>query len=347
MQFLSYDKSSGDVAKCRRTLYFLQHNNLICWKTGLNAGLAAILQNKLGVFVAYDIFFHSENIKLTHVISSTTGETRSPNDWMTGTHVEYCVVLICDTATVCPDSWLDTICLNCTVVLNTDWAGVEARFCDIALVCTAFVFISWLAAELAVCGRFNGDAPLSPEREFWTLSFPLASSRMVWKQKPIIVRDHGNISENVKKAIGLMSKTTLHVQHAFLYISSSSLHDYDVQMPNYSFYRGHEEVATKLYFAFWNWIWFLGIQHWESSPTFDKVSEFLYSRWRLQKREFTFYAMFLPLSSSTNLKVAFYHQREHKTNEISLAPFKLGFIFFLKIQLQESSPTLDKVSTLG
>ena len=112
-----------------------------------------------------------------------------------------------------------------------------------------------------------------------------------------------------------MSKTTLHVQHAFLYISLSSLHDYDVQMPNYSFYRGHKEVTTKFYFAFWNWIWFLGIQHWESSPTFDKVSEFLYSRWRLQKREFTFYATFLPLSSSTNLKVAFYRKREHKTDE--------------------------------
>ena len=59
-----------------------------------------------------------------------------------------------------------------------------------------------------------------------------------------------NISENVKKAIGLMSKTTLHVQHAFLYISLSSLHDYDVQMPNYSFYRGPKEVTTKFYFAF-------------------------------------------------------------------------------------------------
>ena len=203
--------------------------------------------------------------KLTHVISSTTGETRSPIDWMTGTHVEYCVALICDTATVFPDSWLDTICLNCTVVLNTDWADVEARFCDIALVCTAFVFISWLAAELTVCGRFNGDAPLSSEREFWTLSFPLASSRMVWKQKKMIFRDfkisQDNISENVKKAIGLMSKTTLHVQHAFLFISLLSLHDYDVQMPNYSFYRGHKEVTTKFYFAFWNWIWFLGIQH--------------------------------------------------------------------------------------
>ena len=68
---------------------------------------------------------------------------------------------------------------------------------------------------------------------------------------------------------------------------------------------------------------------------------------KIAKREFTFYATFSPLSSSSDLKVAFYRQRKPKTNEISLSPFKLGFIFFLKIQLRESSPTLDKVSTLG
>jgi len=37
-------------------------------------------------------------------------------------------------------------------------------------------------------------------------------------------------NENVKSAIGLMSKTTtLHVHHAFLYISLLSLHNYDVK----------------------------------------------------------------------------------------------------------------------
>ena len=34
-----------------------------------------------------------------------------------------------------------------------------------------------------------------------------------------------------QKAIGLMSKTTtLHAHHAFMYISLSSLHDYDVKI---------------------------------------------------------------------------------------------------------------------
>ena len=48
--------------------------------------------------------------------------------------------------------------------------------------------------------------------------------------------DDGN--KNVKKAIGLITKTTiLHVHHAFLYISLPLLHDYDVKMPNFTFNR--------------------------------------------------------------------------------------------------------------
>ena len=40
----------------------------------------------------------------------------------------------------------------------------------------------------------------------------------------------GDGNQDVKKAIGLLSKTTtLHEHHAFLYISLPSLHDYDVK----------------------------------------------------------------------------------------------------------------------
>ena len=43
-------------------------------------------------------------------------------------------------------------------------------------------------------------------------------------------------NENAIKTIGLMSKTTtLHVHHAFLYISFLFLHDLDVKMPNFAF----------------------------------------------------------------------------------------------------------------
>ena len=42
----------------------------------------------------------------------------------------------------------------------------------------------------------------------------------------------GDGNENVKKTIGLISKTTtLHVHHDFLYISLSFLHKYDVKWP--------------------------------------------------------------------------------------------------------------------
>ena len=41
--------------------------------------------------------------------------------------------------------------------------------------------------------------------------------------------DDGDGSENLKKAMGLINKTTtLLVQHTFLYISLPSLHDYGV-----------------------------------------------------------------------------------------------------------------------
>ena len=58
-------------------------------------------------------------------------------------------------------------------------------------------------------------------------------------------------NENVKKTIGLISKTTtLHVHHAFLYISFLFLHDYDVKMPNFAFYGGCKQATTKFYFSF-------------------------------------------------------------------------------------------------
>ena len=56
---------------------------------------------------------------------------------------------------------------------------------------------------------------------------------------------------NATKEIGLISKTTiLHVHHAFLYISLSSLHDYDVKMPNFTMYRGSTQATTKFPLSF-------------------------------------------------------------------------------------------------
>ena len=61
----------------------------------------------------------------------------------------------------------------------------------------------------------------------------------------------GDGNENVKKAIGLLSKTTsLHVHHAFLYISLPLLHDYDVKMPSFTFYGGRKQATTNFSFSF-------------------------------------------------------------------------------------------------
>ena len=63
--------------------------------------------------------------------------------------------------------------------------------------------------------------------------------------------DDGDGSENFKKAIGLISKTTtLHVQHTFLYISLPSLHDYGVKIPNFTFYGGRKQATTNFSFSF-------------------------------------------------------------------------------------------------
>ena len=57
----------------------------------------------------------------------------------------------------------------------------------------------------------------------------------------------------------------------FLYISFPLMHDRDVKMPNFSFFKGRNEATTKLYSSFRAWIWSLEIQFQEGPPTFDKV----------------------------------------------------------------------------
>ena len=63
--------------------------------------------------------------------------------------------------------------------------------------------------------------------------------------------DDGEGNENGKKTIDLMSKTTtLHVHHTFLYISLPSLHDYDVKMPNFTFYGERKQGMRNFSFSF-------------------------------------------------------------------------------------------------
>ena len=80
--------------------------------------------------------------------------------------------------------------------------------------------------------------------------------------------DDGDGKEDVKKAIGLLRKTTtLHVHHAFLYISLPSLHDYDVKMPNCKFYGGRKQATMNLFFSLYTWVRSLRNQLQGNSPT--------------------------------------------------------------------------------
>ena len=66
--------------------------------------------------------------------------------------------------------------------------------------------------------------------------------------------EDGDGNERGKKAIGLISKTTtLHVHHTFLYISLPSLKNYDVKMPNFTFYE-EQKSDDELFVLFLNLI---------------------------------------------------------------------------------------------
>ena len=104
--------------------------------------------------------------------------------------------------------------------------------------------------------------------------------------------DNSDGNENVKKAIGLLRKTT--TLHAFLYILLLSLHNYDV--PNCKFYGGRKQATTNL---FSSWGQSSRNQLQENSPTLAIFSKLEWSRRRLKKREFILKQTFsLPLRSS-------------------------------------------------
>ena len=85
--------------------------------------------------------------------------------------------------------------------------------------------------------------------------------------------DDGDVSDNVKKAIGLISKTTSHVHRAFLYISMPSMHRYDVKMPNFTFYGGPKQAKTNFFFSLKTGVWSLTHHLQGNLSTFDIFRE--------------------------------------------------------------------------
>ena len=83
-----------------------------------------------------------------------------------------------------------------------------------------------------------------PESSLILSGYELARKEIIGS----LSNDDADGNKNGKKAIGLISKTTtLHVHHAFLYISLPSLHDYNVKVPNFTFCRGREHKTTTFF----------------------------------------------------------------------------------------------------
>ena len=88
--------------------------------------------------------------------------------------------------------------------------------------------------------------------------------------------DDGDATRTPQKQIGLIiSKTTiLHVHHTFLYSSLTSLHDYDMKMPNFTMYRGSTQATTKFPFSFWTWIYRVCKFYWWVEPVWLLLHKF-------------------------------------------------------------------------
>ena len=79
---------------------------------------------------------------------------------------------------------------------------------------------------------------------------------------------------HVNKPLDWQKKTTtLHVHHAFLYISLPSLHDYNIKVPYFTFCRGREHKTTTFFFFSWTMIQSFKIQLQKNLPAFDELND--------------------------------------------------------------------------
>ena len=94
-----------------------------------------------------------------------------------------------------------------------------------------------------------------PEKDIWLRFGTSTHARKLFVREMSVgsfSNDKGDGKENVKKAVGLLSSktTSLHVRHAFLYISLPLLHHYDVKMPSFTFYEGRKQPTTNFSIPF-------------------------------------------------------------------------------------------------
>ena len=88
--------------------------------------------------------------------------------------------------------------------------------------------------------------------------------------------DNGHVSENGKKAIGLdwQNNNICTCITLFLCISFLLLHDHNVKMPNFTFWRGRENTRQRLSYSFLELRYSLSEFKWlKKLPTFDELNK--------------------------------------------------------------------------
>ena len=86
----------------------------------------------------------------------------------------------------------------------------------------------------------------------------------------------GVVNESGKKPIGLDSWQNNNFARfitLFWYISLSSLHDYDMKMPNFTFCGERDHKTTTLFLFSWTSIQSFKIQPQKKLPTFDELNQ--------------------------------------------------------------------------
>ena len=66
----------------------------------------------------------------------------------------------------------------------------------------------------------------------------------------VIMKRGGRQKSKKKKASNRFNNQNNNCARAFLYISLPTLHDYDVKVPNFTFYRGSTQATTKFLLSF-------------------------------------------------------------------------------------------------
>ena len=105
---------------------------------------------------------------------------------------------------------------------------------------TALTVLILINFETQILERFN-----SPRNERRSVTSRYHGSKISGSQRQRVgsfSNDDGDGNQDVKT-------TTLHVHHAFLYISLPSMHDYDVKMPYCKFYGGRKQATSNLFFS--------------------------------------------------------------------------------------------------